>query len=117
MPINPVPKANSVREKASDMRYRMLGRTEMNVSEIGMGGIGAMGKYGPVTPDEFATTMARASMLGMNFLDTAPGYGDSEVVFGHYLKDHRQDWTVCTKIGTCGTPSRRGSSWSNVSRA
>ena len=84
------------------MQYRVLGGTGLKVSEIGMGGIGAIGKYGPVTPEQFATTMARASQLGMNFLDTAPGYGESEVVFGHYLKGHRQDWIVCTKIGTCG---------------
>ena len=85
------------------MRYRTLGRTGLKVGEIGMGGVGAMGKYGPVTPEGFAATMARASELGMNFLDTAPAYGDSEVVFGHYLRDHRDDWIVCTKIGTCGS--------------
>ena len=69
------------------MEYRVLGRTGLKVSQVGMGGIGAMGKYGPVTPGQFAMTMARASELGMNFLDTAPAYGDSEVVLGHYLKD------------------------------
>ena len=84
------------------MEYRVLGRTGLKVSQVGMGGIGAMGKYGAVTPEQFAKTMARASELGMNFLDTAPAYGDSEVVFGHYLKDRRQDWIVCTKIGRCG---------------
>lgn len=84
------------------MEYRKLGKTGLKVSPIGMGGIGAMGKYGPVSPEQFADTMARASQFGLNFLDTAPGYGESEAVFGHYLKDHRQDWTVCTKIGTCG---------------
>ena len=84
------------------MEYRKLGKTGLKVSSIGMGGIGAMGKYGPVSPEEFADTMARASQLGLNFLDTAPGYGDSEAVFGRYLNDHRRDWTVCTKIGTCG---------------
>jgi D-threo-aldose 1-dehydrogenase len=111
------------------MRYRTLGRTGIQVSEIGIGGIGPMGKYGPVaedgtspTPaappdklyrhiphfdvavDGFARTMARASELGVNVLDTAPSYGDSEVVFGHYLKDpaRRRQWVVCTKTGVCG---------------
>jgi aryl-alcohol dehydrogenase-like predicted oxidoreductase len=39
------------------MRYRTLGRTGLPVSEIGMGGIGAMGKYGAITPEEFAQTI------------------------------------------------------------
>ena len=30
------------------MRYRKLGRTNLEISEIGIGGIGPMGKYGPV---------------------------------------------------------------------
>lgn len=84
------------------MQHRILGRTGLRVFPLGMGGVGAMGKYGPVTADSFARTMAQASDLGMNFLDTAPAYGDSEVVFGHYLKDHRDDWIVCTKLGQCG---------------
>ena len=112
------------------MRYRTLGRTGLEVSEIGIGGIGPMGKYGPVAangsspsaanaetkayrtvrsfdvvPEGFARTMARAEELGVNFLDTAPSYGDSELVFGHYLKDppKRRQWIVCTKTGACGS--------------
>lgn len=84
------------------MRYRTLGRTGLRVSEVGMGGIGAMGKYGAITPGEFARTMTRAAELGMNFLDTAPSYGESETVFGHYLKENRDRWIVCTKVGGCG---------------
>ena len=112
------------------MRYRTLGRTGLEVSEIGIGGIGPMGKYGPVAangsspsaanaetkayrtvrsfdvvPEGFARTMARAEELGVNFLDTAPSYGDSELVFGHHLKDpqNRRQWIVCTKVGACGS--------------
>ena len=112
------------------MRYRRLGTTGLEVSEIGIGGIGPMGKYGPiaadgtstqnpgkptgsyrgnphfeVVPEGFARTMARAEELGVNFFDTAPSYGRSEEVFGHYLKDskHRKNWVVCTKPGVCGS--------------
>mgnify|MGYP002884612153 FL=1 len=111
------------------MRYRALGRTGIEVSEIGIGGIGPMGKYGPVAadgtsptpssgpsntyreiphfdvaPDGFARTMSRAADLGVNLLDTAPSYGQSEEIFGHYLRDpaHRRQWIVCTKTGVCG---------------
>jgi len=112
------------------MRYRKLGRTNLEISEIGIGGIGPMGKYGPVAadgtsardpgeptgsyrgnphfevaPEGFARTMARAEELGVNFLDTAPSYGRSEEIFGHYLKNprQRQNWIVCTKTGVCGS--------------
>lgn len=107
------------------MRYRTLGKTGLKVSEIGIGGIGAAGKYGPiipkscspneaqprtyknvqlypVAPEEFARTMTRASEFGINFVDTAPSYGDSEKVIGHHLKDHRDQWLVSTKVGKCG---------------
>lgn len=84
------------------MWYNVLGRTGLEVSRIGIGGIGTMGKYGSVSREEFAATMERASELRANFVDTAPAYSDSEAVFGYYLKDHRQNWTVCTKIDQCG---------------
>ena len=76
--------------------------TGLEVGEVGMGGIGAMGKFGAISPEEFGRTMSRAEELGMNFLDTAPSYGDSESVFGHYLADHGDRWIVCTKVGGCG---------------
>ena len=112
------------------MRYRVLGRTGLKVSEMSIGGIGAMGKYGPVAangtsvkdpgtptetyrniphfqvvPEGFARTMAKAQELGVNLIDTAPSYGHSEETFGHYLKDpnHRKEWLVCTKTGVCGS--------------
>lgn len=84
------------------MKYRTLGKTGVKVSELGIGGIGAMGKYGALTPHEFAATMTRAAQLGVSFMDTAPAYGDSEVLFGHYLSSARDSWTVCTKTGYCG---------------
>ena len=86
---------------SDDLPRRILGRTGLEVSILGMGGVGAMGKYGPVTPQSFALTMTRASELGINFLDTSPDYGDSEAVLGHYLQDHRDRWIVCTKVGGC----------------
>ena len=108
------------------MRYRTLGKSGLKVGEVGIGGMGAAGKYGPIVPPgaspdmlqphdyntvklfqvvpaTFAETMACASSAGMNFVDTAPSYGDSELVFGQYLKDHREQWLVCSKIGVCGS--------------
>ena len=86
------------------MRYRKLGRTGLEVGVVGVGGSGAMGVYGDVTPEGFSQMLSRATELGFNLLDTAPAYGDSEAVFGYHLKDHRADWIVCTKVGHCGPP-------------
>ncbi|NIA07898.1 MAG: hypothetical protein GWP14_09765 [Actinobacteria bacterium] len=112
------------------MHYRTLGRTGLKVSVLGMGGGTAMGKCGAIlangtakSPDGkavkyyrnipfydvaaegFARVMQEAAKLGVNFLDTAPSYGDSEAVFGHYLKhpDNRKKWLVSTKAGVCGS--------------
>ena len=102
------------------MQYRVLGRTGLKLSAIGIGGVGAMGKYGPlaangtaappsgapktyrnvryydVAAEGFTRTMARASNWAW-FLDTA-SYGDSEAVFGHYLGPvPSRKWIVCTR--------------------
>jgi len=84
------------------MQYRTLGRTGLLVSEISFGGVGAMGKYGPVTPEAFDEVMSRACELGVNLLDTAPAYGQSQRVFGYHLAHNRDKWLICTKVGLCG---------------
>ena len=84
------------------MRYRTLGRTGLSLSEIAFGGTGAMGKYGAVTPDAFDQVMTRATQLGVNLIDTAPSYGNSEQVIGHHLAGSRDKWIVCTKVSVCG---------------
>ena len=84
------------------MRYRTLGRTGLSVSQIAFGGTGAMGKYGAVTPDDFDQVMTRATQLGVNLIDTAPSYGNSEQVIGHHLAKNRDQWIVCTKVSVCG---------------
>jgi aryl-alcohol dehydrogenase-like predicted oxidoreductase len=54
------------------MRYRRLGRTALQVSELCLGTM----NFGPNTPeDESRTIMDRALELGINFFDTANRYG------------------------------------------
>ena len=36
---------------------------------------------------------------GINLLDTAPAYGDSEIKVGELLRGQRDKWLVCTKAG------------------
>jgi aryl-alcohol dehydrogenase-like predicted oxidoreductase len=59
------------------MRYRPLGRTGIEVSEIGYGAWGIGGKqWLGSNDDESVAALRRAFELGLNFVDTALAYGD-----------------------------------------
>ncbi|MCY4553447.1 MAG: aldo/keto reductase, partial [Candidatus Poribacteria bacterium] len=62
--------------QANPLPRRRLGRTELEVTCLGMGGAG-LGRGG-VTDDEAIEAVHRAIDLGINYLDTAPLYGESE---------------------------------------
>lgn len=72
------------------MLFRRLGRTELQVSELSFG---AARGY---EQDDFADTVHAAIAAGINFIDTASGYGDSEVALGEALRGH-DDVLVETK--------------------
>ena len=80
------------------MDYRPLGRTGLSVSEIGFGawGIGGSMWIG-AEEDESVRALHRAIELGVNFVDTARGYGESERIVGAVLRDH-PDVLVATKV-------------------
>jgi aryl-alcohol dehydrogenase-like predicted oxidoreductase len=82
------------------MHYRPLGNSGLSVSEIGFGawGIGASAWVG-ATEDESVRALHRAIELGVNFIDTARGYGESERIVGRVLREHRGDPVfVATKV-------------------
>lgn len=80
------------------MQLRPLGTTGLNVSEIGFGawGIGASSWIG-ASEDESVAALHRAIELGVNFVDTARGYGESERIVGAVLRDH-PEVLVATKV-------------------
>ena len=90
------------------MQYRTLGRTQLEVSEVGVGGAqfgipDYMGEWDPFTAAAQQATTAtvhRALELGYTYFDTAPGYGDgrSEEMLGNALKGHRDEVVVATKV-------------------
>ena len=63
------------------MEYRALGSTGLKVSVLGFGAMRIPGK--PV--EEVAPILHRAIELGVTYIDTAPGYGDSEALIGQAL--------------------------------
>ena len=83
------------------MNYRKLGKTGLTVSEVGFGawGIGKSGWIG-ASDDESVKALHRAIDLGLNFIDTALGYGDghSERLVGRLSKERSETIYVATKI-------------------
>ena len=82
------------------MRYRPLGKTGLSVSEIGYGswGIGGSMWIG-AEEDESVRALNRAIELGVNFIDTARGYGESERIVGQVVRAHPgENLYVATKV-------------------
>jgi aryl-alcohol dehydrogenase-like predicted oxidoreductase len=82
------------------MRYRPLGKTGLSVSEIGYGawGIGGSMWIG-AREDESLAALRRAIERGVNFIDTARGYGESERIVGKVMREHSGEPVyVATKV-------------------
>jgi aryl-alcohol dehydrogenase-like predicted oxidoreductase len=83
------------------MKYRTFGRTGWKVSEIGFGAWAIGGGWGPQKDADSIAALNAALDLGVNFIDTAQGYGDgrSERVIAQVLKDRAGEKVyVATKI-------------------
>ncbi|MGI6379740.1 MAG: aldo/keto reductase [Anaerolineae bacterium] len=79
------------------MEYRELGRTGLAVSRLGLGGLFVSKVGGPY--EQARAAVHRAIELGINYLDTAPGYLDSEEVLGRALADVDAPLVLSTKLG------------------
>src|SRR5438309_3513218 len=83
------------------MHYRKLGRTGIEVSEIGYGAWGIGGKQWQVdSDDESIRALRRAIELGLNFIDTALAYGEghSEELVGKVVREAPGKMFVATKV-------------------
>ncbi len=74
------------------MKYRTLGRTGMKVSEIGFGAWAIGGGWGDQNDNDSIKALHKALDLGINFIDTAAGYGNgrSEKVIAKVLKERKE---------------------------
>ena len=79
------------------MNYRTLGKTGIQVSELGMGGLFVASHS--AQREEGCRAVRRALELGVNYVDTAPNYGNSEEVLGLALEGVEQPYTLSTKLG------------------
>lgn len=95
------------------MQFRRLGRTNLEVSEIGFGAWGIGKAWWGETDDRLSIrALLRAFERGVNFIDTAYAYGDghSERLIAKAFQEYRERVTVATKIPlkTSGWPPQPG---------
>jgi aryl-alcohol dehydrogenase-like predicted oxidoreductase len=83
------------------LRYRRLGRTGIEVSEIGYGAWGIGGaQWGGADDDDSIAALNHAIDLGLNFIDTALAYGEgrSERLVGGVVRRRPEIIHVATKV-------------------
>lgn len=84
------------------MKYRILGKTNLKVSVIGIGTWQFGGEWGKnFSADEVTAMLGRGKELGVNLIDTAECYGDhlSEELIGQAIEKDRSSWILATKFG------------------
>ncbi|MFT3681230.1 MAG: aldo/keto reductase [Ferruginibacter sp.] len=84
------------------MKTRVLGKSGLEVSELGLGCMGLTFGYGPATNEADAITLIqKAYELGITFFDTAEAYsqGINEALLGKAVRSFRNKIVIATKFG------------------
>lgn len=102
------------------MQYKILGRTGMKVSVIGCGGavlgipfyLAHEDTNDPTVQSVFMSALERAVELGINYFDSAPGYGNGvgETTMGKALSKYRDKIYLASKVTYIGSPAQIRSS-------
>lgn len=87
--------------------WRALGTTGLRVSPLGLGTVKLGRSQGVKYPSSFeipddgkaANLLALSQDLGINLIDTAPAYGNSETRLGQLLHGQRDQWVIVSKVG------------------
>jgi aryl-alcohol dehydrogenase-like predicted oxidoreductase len=90
------------------MKYRVLGKSGLQVSEIGFGCMSLKGSF-----EENSVLINSAVDRGINFFDTADLYdkGENEKMIGRILKDKRDKTIIATKVGNQWREDGSGWDW------
>lgn len=109
------------------MKLRRLGKTQLLASEIALGTVELGMDYGiPTDGGNLRPTEADAIRvlnnaldLGINFVDTARAYGNSEELIGKALRHRRRDYLLATKLcplsaSDLEAPGLSGRIWESV---
>ncbi|WP_321855634.1 aldo/keto reductase [Paraburkholderia tropica] len=93
------------------MKKRVLGKSGLEVSAIGLGCMGLSYGYGPATDKADAIKLIRAAFeRGVTFFDTAEAYaqGANEALLGEALAPFRDEVVIATKFGFEGGDVQKG---------
>src|SRR5438128_3442998 len=88
--------------KGTTMPKRRLGKSDLEVSALGLGCMGLSYGYGPATDKQQAISLIRAAFeRGITFFDTAEAYGPftNEELLGEALAPFRDQAVIATKFG------------------
>jgi aryl-alcohol dehydrogenase-like predicted oxidoreductase len=92
------------------MEHRLLGRSGLKVSEIGLGCMSMSGTYGKSDDATSIAVIHRALDLGVDFLDSSDmyGWGQNEELLRRALAGRRAGVVVATKFGQVRSPDGGG---------
>src|SRR4051812_7579615 len=101
------------------MQKRILGKSGLEVSALGLGCMGLSFGYGPATEKQEGVNLIRAAYeKGVTFFDTAEVYGPyaNEELLGEAVEPFRKNIVIATKFGfvTGKTTSGLDSSPANI---
>jgi len=84
------------------MKNRVLGKTGLEVNELGLGGL-FVSSFG-ADFENAKKAILMALELRVNYIDTAPTYANSEEVLGKVLEEVSTPVILSTKLGGCPQP-------------
>src|SRR3982751_2650246 len=93
------------------MQTRRLGRSNLQVSALGLGCMGMSWSYGPAKDKKEMISLLHAAVeRGVTFFDTAEVYGplSNEELVGEALAPFRGDVVIATKFGWGANPNDGG---------
>jgi Predicted oxidoreductases (related to aryl-alcohol dehydrogenases) len=86
---------------ARTFEKRRIGRTDLEVTTLGLGGASLAGIFSAVPAEQARATVNHALDAGITYVDTAPQYGlgRSEHLVGDVLRERREGVVLSSKVG------------------
>jgi aryl-alcohol dehydrogenase-like predicted oxidoreductase len=101
------------------INHRRLGKSELQISEVGLGCWQLGGDFGPIDKVTANSVLKAADQNGISFWDTADVYGSgqSEQYIGDWCREHHGTRVIATKLGRNGDLYPNGYSVDNIKRS
>jgi aryl-alcohol dehydrogenase-like predicted oxidoreductase len=91
-----------IHKKLKEMQKRILGKSGLEVSALGLGCMGLSFGYGPAAEQQAAISLIRKAFeMGVTFFDSAEAYGPytNEELLGEAVAPFRKEVVIATKFG------------------